>query len=329
VFDGIEVRFTRVSVGDAVKIAKVHAVPEFGTLFGTAKAFGRVELHDLVLRQDALGAMLFGTMKPGRLRMARVTAAGARLEGPLALPALDFDASVGDSGRVYSIRLSGENVTGLVTPRSDDVGFEVSARNVTVPFLNEFSLTEFAMKGSANRQGMTVTAFDGRAFDGTVLGSARIQWGEQWSVQGDLQARAMNAAVFSPQMVSEGRLGAKGRYAMSGPDAAKLYQSARLDGEFEVAKGALGSFDISRALQSTSAQTSGRTQFSELQGTVSLANGALAFRDLRMSSGLLKAAGTLDIDAKGGLSGRINAELRNLHGTMYIGGRLADPQLRR
>jgi hypothetical protein len=329
VFDGIEVRFTRVSVGDTVKIAKVHAVPEFGALFGTAKAFGRVELLDLVLRQDALGDMLFGTMKPGRLRMARVTATGARLEGPLALPALDFDASVGDSGKVFSIRLSGENVTGLVTPRSDDITFEVSARNVAVPFLKEFSLTEFAMKGSADRQGMTVSAFDGRAFDGTLLGNARIQWGERWSVQGDVQARTMNAAVFSPQLVSEGRLGAKGRYAMSGPDAAKLYESARLDGEFEVAKGALGSFDISRALQSTSAQASGRTQFSELQGTVSLANGALAFRDLRLSAGLLNASGTLDVDAKGGLSGRINAELRNLRGTMYIGGRLADPQLRR
>jgi hypothetical protein len=185
------------------------------------------------------------------------------------------------------------------------------------------------MKGSADRAGMTIAEFDGRAFDGTLLGNARIRWGETWSVQGDVQARTLNAAVFSPQMVSEGRLGAKGRYAMSGPDPAKLYESASLVGDFEVAKGALGSFDLSRALQSTSAQASGRTPFTEMQGSVSLVNGALAFRDLRLSAGLLNATGTLDVDPKGALSGRVNAELRNLRGTLYIGGKLSDPQLRR
>jgi len=62
---------------------------------------------------------------------------------------------------------------------------------------------------------------------------------------------------------------------------------------------------------------------------VALANGALAFRELKLSAGLLNANGTLDVDAKGGLSGRVNAELRNLRGTLYIGGKLTDPQLRR
>ena len=41
------------------------------------------------------------------------------------------------------------------------------------------------------------------------------------------------------------------------------------------------------------------------------------------------AASERDVDAAGGLSGRVNAELRNLRGTFYIGGKLQDPQLRR
>ncbi|MDH4175068.1 MAG: DUF2125 domain-containing protein, partial [Betaproteobacteria bacterium] len=94
-------------------------------------------------------------------------------------------------------------------------------------------------------------------------------------------------------------------------------------------KGALGSFDLSRALQSASAQASGRTPFSELEGRASLAGGALALRDLKLTAGLLNARGTLDVDPKGGLSGRVDAELRTLRGTFYIGGKLSDPQLRR
>lgn len=330
VFAGVQVRFERVSVGDSVKIGQVRAIPELGALLGDDKAFSRVELEDLTLRQDALGDVLFSAMRPGRLRVARVTATQAKLEGPLALPPLDFDASIGASGRIFSVRLSGERANGLITPRDKDIGFEISASSFAVPFAADpLILTEFAMKGSADREGMTVAEFDGRTFDGTMLGNARIRWGETWSVQGDVQARAMNAAVFSPQMVSEGRLGAKGRFAMSGPDPAKLHESASLVGDFEVAKGALGSFDLSRALQSTSAQASGRTPFTGMQGSVSLVNGALAFRDLRLSAGLLKATGTLDVDPKGALSGRVNAELRNLRGTLYIGGKLSDPQLRR
>ena len=50
---------------------------------------------------------------------------------------------------------------------------------------------------------------------------------------------------------------------------------------------------------------------------------------MELSAGLLRAKGTLDIDPNGGLSGRIDAELRTLRGTLYIGGKLADPQLRR
>jgi hypothetical protein len=135
--------------------------------------------------------------------------------------------------------------------------------------------------------------------------------------------------VFAPQMVSEGRFDGRGRFALGGAEPAKLGETARLDGEFTVIKGALGSFDLSRALQSSAAQASGRTPFSELGGRVSVAGAALAFRDLKLTSGLLGARGSLDVDPKGGLSGRVDAELRNLRGTYYIGGRLGDPQLRR
>jgi hypothetical protein len=281
-----------------------------------------------VVQQAALADVLFGTMKQGRLQVARVVAVGARFEGPLALPPMDVDASVGPSGKVFTVRLSGERIDGLVTPREQSVGFEVTMASFDVPFVDKLTLAEFGMKGSAERSGMSAE-FDGRLYDGTVVGKARLEWGAQWSVQGEIQGRTMNAAVFAPQMVSQGRFDGKGRFAMSGAEPAQLGNTTRLDGEFTVTKGALGSFDLSRALQSSSAQASGRTPFTELEGRVSLAGGALAFRDLRLRSGLLGARGTLDVDAKGGLSGRVDAELRNLRGTYYIGGRLGDPQLRR
>jgi hypothetical protein len=329
VLAGVQMRFERVTIGESIRIAEVRAMPEFGSLLNDGKAFSRVEVDKVTLQQEALGGALFGAMKGGRLRVARVVAKELKLEGPLALPVLDADAAIGSDGRVASVQLSGEGISGLIAPRGDGVAFEVALGSFTVPFLDKFSLVDFGMKGSANRQGMTLSEFDGRLYDGTVVGKGRIQWGAQWSVQGEVQGRAMNAAVFAPQMVSVGRFEGKGRFAMAGPDPAKLTEGARLEGTFTVTKGALGSFDLSRALQTTSAQASGRTPFSELAGSAALANGALALRELKLSSGLLIANGTLDVDAAGGLQGRVNAELRNLRGTFYIGGKLGEPQLRR
>jgi len=329
VLTGVELRFERVSVGEAVKIAEVRAIPELSSLLGRKNAFSRLELEKAVVQQAALGDALFGTLKQSRLQVARVVAKALRLQGPLALGPVDVDATIGPSGRIFGVKLSGEQLNGLVTPRQEDIGFEVSASAFDVPFVDKLSLADFSMKGSADRAGMTLTSFDGRLYDGTVVGKARVEWDPQWSVQGTVEGRVMNAAVFSPQMVSEGRFDGKGRFAMSGAEPAKLHEAARLDGEFTVTKGALGSFDVSRALQSSSAQASGRTPFSEMEGRVSLANGALAFRDLRLAAGLLGVRGSLDVDAKGSLSGRIDAELRSLHGTFYIGGKLGDPQLRR
>ena len=329
VLAGVQMRFERVVIGDSIRIAEVRAVPEFGSLLGDSKAFSRVEMDKVTLPQAVLGEALFGAMQGRRLRVGRVVAKEVKLEGPLSLPAVDADAAIGRDGRVASVRLSGERINGLLTARGDSVNFEVEVGTFAVPFVDKLTLVDFGMKGSANRQGMTLSEFDGRLFDGTVVGKGRIQWGAQWSVQGEIQGRAMNAAVFSPQMVSEGRFDGRGRFAMAGPDPAKLVEGARLDGTFTVAKGALSSFDLSRALQATSAQASGRTPFTELEGSAALANGAFALRELRLRSGLLTASGTLDVDAAGGLSGRINAELRNLRGTFYIGGKLLEPQLRK
>ncbi|MDH4095946.1 MAG: AsmA-like C-terminal region-containing protein [Betaproteobacteria bacterium] len=329
VLTGVEIVLERVTVGDVLKAAEVRMVPELGALLGTQKAYSSVTLVNAELKQSALGGALLSGMQQGPLRVARVVTSGLKLDGPVALPAFDIEASMGAGGRASIVKLSGERLNGLITPRDKVVGFDVTMATFTLPFAPKLTIVEFGMKGSADAEGMTVASFDGRLLEGTVVGSARVQWGQSWDLQGQIQGRTMNAAVFAPQLVAEGRFDGRGRFTMAGAELAKLLESLRLDGTFTVTKGALGAFDLSRALQASSAQASGRTPFTELQGSASYAGGTLALRELRLSSGLLRGAGTLDVDPKGALSGRVNAELRNLRGTYYIGGTLNDPQLRR
>jgi hypothetical protein len=329
VLAGVQMRFENVVIGEGVRIAQVRAVPEFGSLFNERKVFSRIELEKVNLPQEALGGALFGALQGTQFYARRVVASDVKLDGRVSLPLVNADAAVGSDGKLAEAKLTGERLTGLITPRGDGVMFELTIGSFTLPFLGKFTLTEFGAKGTADRQGITVSEFDGRVYDGTMAGNARIQWSPAWSVSGDVRGGGMNAGVFAASLVSDGRFEGKGRYVMAGREPERLYETARLDGSFRVAKGTLSSFDLSRALQSTSAQASGRTQFAELTGNVSLSSGVLALRDMRMTAGLLHASGSLDVEPAGSISGRVNAELRNLRGTYYIGGKLTEPQLRK
>ena len=53
---------------------------------------------------------------------------------------------------------------------------------------------------------------------------------------------------------------------MRGAVPAKLGAEARIEGDFTINKGVLGSFDLSRAIQTAGKETQGRTLFAELTG---------------------------------------------------------------
>ena len=202
-----------------------------------------------------------------------------------------------------------------------------------IPFVPGLNLSSFGMKGSANRQEMTVRAFNGRVYDGVISGNARIRWSGGWSVAGDVAAKQINAAVFAPTLISEGKLDANGRYALAGAEPARLGPDGRLEGSFTITKGAIGSVDLAKVLQNPNAASGGRTAFSELTGRGTYSKGTVEARDVRVTAGLLTATAVLDIDAAGGLAGKINAEVKspttNARAALNITGKITDPQVRR
>ena len=163
----------------------------------------------------------------------------------------------------------------------------------------------------------------------SLITTARISWGAQWKVEGDIGVKQMNANVLAPALMSDGKADARGTFSMSGAVPDKLGAEARIEGTFTVSKGVLGSFSLARALQATSTQTGGRTEFSELTGSGSYNKGAVQLRDLRIAAGLMSANGAAEIDASGRLAGRINAELSSQRATFALSGTVKDPQIRK
>jgi uncharacterized protein involved in outer membrane biogenesis len=220
-----------------------------------------------------------------------------------------------------------------LSPKGSEIGFEISAGSLALPFAPALTLSDFGMKGTANRAGVTMSEFDGRNYDGVFTGTAKIRWGANWTVDGEVRVRGMRVAVLAPALVSEGKVDGRGAYSMSGPNPATLFESARIQGEFKIDKGVLGSFDLTRALQTGGAQSSGRTIFSELTGQAVYDKGAVKVTNVAITAGAMNAGASLDVDANGGLSGRVVADVKTatqtLRATLNLSGKIQDPVIRK
>jgi hypothetical protein len=334
VLTGVEVQFESVSIGDGVKIRLVRASPEMGSLFGSKKAFSRIELEGASISQAQLADAVLGKVSGENFRVARIVIKQAKFDGPLALPPLDVEAAVSGDGMLQSVTArGGDKLSVQLSPKGNDIGFEISAGSLALPIVPALTLSEFGMKGTANRGGVVSSEFDGRVYDGVLTGSAKIRWGATWYVDGEVRARAIKVAVFAPALVSEGKLEGKGNYAMSGSVPASLFESAKVQGDFKIEKGVLGSFNLTRALQTGGAQSSGRTEFSELTGQAVYDKGAIQVRNVSITAGAMNAGASLDIDPNGGLSGRIAADVKTpnqtLRATLTLSGKVQDPVIRK
>jgi hypothetical protein len=137
--------------------------------------------------------------------------------------------------------------------------------------------------------------------------------------------------VFAPALLSEGRADGSGRFAFSG-EPARLGASLRMEGNFVISKGVLGSFDLSRAIQTSGRQPQGRTPFAEMTGHALYDKGAVALRQVSIGAGALNAGASADISAEGALSGRIVADVKTasqtLRATLNLAGNVKEPQVR-
>ena len=330
---GVHYEFRDVRIGERVRIAEVRAFPALDALFEEKKIFKRVELEGAAVPQDVLGEALFARANGENFKLGRVLAKQLKLEGPLPLPPLDVDVALDATGMPRVVSLAGpENLVANLSSKGAELEFEMSATSFALPIAPALSLDQFGMKGTLTRRGMNISSWDGAALNGSVSGTAKVRWGGTWNVEGAVTARGINAAVFAPALLLEGRGEGTGRFWMTGAEPAKLASGGRLEGNFTVNKGVLGSFDLSRAIQTGGRQVTGRTQFTEMNGQAIYNAGAVALRNVNIGAGALNAGASADIAQSGALSGRIVIDVRTstqaLRAILILGGTVKEPQVK-
>ena len=330
---GLQLRMQNITVGDT-KIASAVAHPTFGSLTDQKKVFSRIDVDGISLPQEALAEAVFAQVKPGNFQVSRVVATKVELPGPLPLPKeLQADIAFDAAGAVRSIDVRGaDNFSAKLTAKDSAYDFEAGAATFVVPIAPQMTLTNFGAKGVATRQGLSIAGWDGQMLGGGLSGTANIRWQGNWTVDGVITARGINAAVFAPALVSEGKGEGTAKFTLNAPDPAKLASSGRFEGTFSISRGVLGSFDLSRVLQTNGREAAGRTPFNDMNGRAIYDRGAVALRDVTLSAGALNAGASADIAEGGALSGRIVADVRTasttMRATLNLGGTVKEPRVR-
>jgi hypothetical protein len=318
---GLQIKMKNIRLGDDVRVASGTATPDLDALRSEKKTFSRIELEGVTLPQDAIGEALLAKVRADNFAVQRVVVKKLELTGAANLPKpLEADLVYGGDGSLKQATIRGpDTLLARITPGQDRLEYVVTASGFPLPVLPEVTLSDFGMKGTANQRGMQITEWGGKIFGGSVSGTANIRWGGGWTMDGVVTARNINAAVFAPALLSEG---------------SKLGTGGRLEGNFTINAGVLGSFDLGRVIRTSGREHAGRTQFTELTGQATYDRGAVTLRNVAIGAGALNAGASADISQSGALSGRIVADVKSTTGgrgasaTLQLGGTIKEPQVR-
>jgi len=275
------------------------------------------------------------------LQIDRVKASGVKLglrEGEL--PSFDATVDLGADGSLRKAVLRDPKLTVELAPvKGEGLRANFKARSWTPPVGLAIEFAEIAGEGLVTPGQIAVSNIDGRLYNGALKGQVTVKWAGEIGAEGDFTLQGADLAQvlsgFGSAFDATGSLQTSGKFTSRGQKVAELFSSARITAEFTVQKGMLNNIDLVRALQSASGgpQRGGKTQFNELTGDAQVAGERIAYRNLKLSSGPMNAAGAVDISPSDGLSGRINVHLGSKNvtvarGTLSVSGSLKDPQLR-
>ena len=219
----------------------------------------------------------------------------------------------------------------MLVPDGEGAQLEADANAFSLPSDPPFVLEGFSAKGALRRGELKLSEIKGGIYGGYLSGSAEIKWSGGWSISGAVSVRAMEPGRFAPALFEEGTLEGKATYAMRAKSYGELFAAPRLEGSFEIRKGALVGVDLGRLLQGGG--VGGKTSFAELTGSFLREGGKTQVRQVHLSSGPVSAGGAVEADAAKRLSGRFVVELKSpvaqARSNLTLSGTLGDPRFSR
>ncbi len=233
-----------------------------------------------------------------------------------------------------------ERATLMIRPSGEQFALTVEAKNWEVPGRYPIRLDQLIMRGMAGGNGVDFDDIQVMVYNGVVVGTAQLRWGDNWQLSGTLSTKSIQAepfiAEFSTITRSTGRLSGVANFLFEGTGYASLMDTPKIDMKLSIADGMLHNFDLVSPLKSQSPTTQargGQTRFDTLTTDVLLTADTVKLSNVNLNGGKFTAQGAIAINRENGkLNGNVNARLQSgpmsVASTMSVSGEVDAPVLR-
>lgn len=307
-----------------IRVDKVSAVLDIGSLFAPVKVVSSLEVQQPVVKKSAV-ALLSALASPGKkqteaapVTIRHIVVHNAKLEwDSMNLPAVDGEVDM-DGEALQQARLTSTDGKLKVSAIPKDKGFdiELTAEKWTPPVGPALLLDSLNVDASLVGTHLSIPSFNARLYEGTVDGSAALDWTKLWKLSGKTKVAGLQvgkpAKLFSKTIQVSGAMTGNGTFSANAAKPEVLADHLTADFKFKVEHGVLHGMDLAKAasLFIKQGQSGGETEFDELSGILHASGRQYDLHDLQVVSGLLAANGGVRISPAKQLDGQVDVELK-------------------
>lgn len=320
----------------------IRVIPEPFTLFGSHWVIRHARLEDLLIRRPGITASAHWfaaapggepalLLRHGQIERLSVEIADARLDG------LSGEVKMRAEGGIEQIQLhNAEHSLYLdATPAAAGYRLSIIGNALKMPFKADLTFEYLEAQGEINSGLLRLQKIGGRIYGGLIEGKAQFDWSAAPVLDADIGLTRASAgrllAALDPDVSMEGNISGKFHIESRANGAAQMGDKLHINGEFQAERGLINRFDFMEAVRSRRPTRGGYTRFEKFSGALQLDKNAWHLTTLKIDSGLMQAAGNLEIGADTQLKGLMELDLKGsatrLNSSVQITGTLKVPQL--
>jgi hypothetical protein len=334
-----KIELVDVKVGATGEFTAGSATLNFGllSLLSDSKAIDDVTLQNATLSGKDMGkvaAWLKGMGGDARFPLQHVTLRNLKIVSEeISIPPLQGGADF-DQGEFSRLVLHSDdekfNVELKAVENRTQLTFGI--REGALPLLPSAMFSSFNARGEISAGEINISDLDAHAYGGIWSGNGKLNWSKGWKFDANIKAKTMELAELFPKYGLSGEVFIDGEASAGAATLSNLAKTLRIDASFEAKRGVISGIDMVETARLASREhlVGGRTHFDELNGSFVAESGHVRFRSVRITSGMLKASGTLDAAVDGQLSGAFNSEIKMRSGNnpLSLSGTLSEPKLK-
>jgi hypothetical protein len=304
-----------------VKIPNAIVALGIGSLFGTHKDIGTIELHGVTIDEDALPRVLTWTRPPvgePRASVERISVRSARITlrdmEPISVSA---EAQFDNTGGVTkaTVKLSDGSLAADIVPKGTSAALTVRGSRFKSPVGPAYVFDDLDLTATVTTTQLSDIKAEGTVMGGKFKADGQARYGNGITVEGRFAVENINIepllGLFTSGVSITGAADLQGGFALRADSIPNLFAQDRVEFRFNGTRGTINNVDLVRAAQSATRDgvRGGRTRFNTISGSVSVAENRASFQQVRIDSDSLNAAGAFDVLPKGELSGRMNIQV--------------------